>query len=87
MKYALILIALTTACGTSNEVAVNGGTENRIVVTIEHRIPVCEDELFDTAEAKQACIEAVTSQTIDAEVLAADLSDDQIDAILGVSND
>ena len=85
MKLALITLALITACGTDH--TVDGGTENKLVVTIEHRIPICEDEVFDTAEAKQACIEAVTSQTLDAEILAENLSAEQIDAILGVVND
>jgi len=81
MKRAIILAALLSACGTDHEV--NGGTDNRVVVTIEHRIPLCEDQIFDTKKSKQACIEAVTSQTIDAEILSENLTSDQIDAILG----
>jgi len=85
MKHAIILAALLSACGTDHEV--NGGTDNKVIVTIEHRIPLCEDQIFDTKKSKLACIEAVTSQTVDVEVLSENLSADQIDAILGASND
>ena len=82
MKYitSIILAASISACGTDNDVNVNGGTRNELVVRYE--VPICEDPIFNTAAAKQACIEAVTSQTIDVETL----SQEQIDIITGVNN-
>lgn len=85
MTKALILAALISAsCGTDNDVNVKGGTRNELV--IRHEMPICEDPVFNTKASKLLCIEAVTSQTMDVEILAENLSADQIDAILQVGN-
>ena len=83
MKRAIILAALLSACGTDH--TVNGGTENSLEakVVVEYRVPICEQPMFDTTESVLACVEAITSQTVDVEVLAENLTADQIDAILG----
>ena len=74
MKMTLITIVLLIGCGTDNEFDVKGGTENKVVV--EHSIPICEDPVFVTKEDKLACIQAVTSITIEGQ-----LSPDQLDTL------
>jgi len=80
---ALIIATAITACGTDH--TIDGGTTNKLEVSVvvEHRMPICEQPMFDTTESILACIEAVTSQTLDAEILAENLTSEQIDAILG----
>ena len=77
-----ITLALT-ACGTSNDIDVSGGTKNtaEATVSVEYVAEQCDDERF-TAGQKLRCIELLTSPSVKAEVLADNLTEGQIDSIL-----
>ena len=78
----LLITMLIYGCGTDNEFDVEGETTHKVVV--EHTIPICDDPVFITKEDKLACIQAVTSITIDGEVsddLLDQLSPDQLDTL------
>lgn len=78
----ILALAFLYGCGTDNEFDVKGGTENKVIV--EYSIPICNDPVFVTKEDKLACIQAVTSITIDGEVsddLLEQLSPDQLDTL------
>ena len=87
MTRAIILVALLSACGTDH--TVRGGTNNNLEanVTVEYHIPICEQPIFDTAESAMACVNAVMRQPGEAEILSDELTNEQIDAILGANND
>ena len=78
----LLITMLIYGCGTDNEFDVEGETTHKVVV--EHTIPICDDPVFITKEDKLACIQAVTSITIDGGVgddLLDQLSTDQLDVL------
>lgn len=76
-------LLLLTACGSSNDVNVQGGTSNEATVRVEYSAAVCEDDRFD-AEQKLECIRLLTNPEVSATVLSEGLTQEQIDQILGV---
>jgi hypothetical protein len=61
----LILPIILIGCGTSNDVAVEGGTDNKVsaTVTVEYVAKQCNDKRF-TVEQKLECIRMLTSKEI-----------------------
>ena len=72
-----ITLGILMGCGSDNDVDVKGGTTN--TAKLEYRIPICEDPIFDTAEAKLRCIEAVT--TIEGKATLEDLTVEELAAL------
>jgi len=70
---AFTSLLLLAACGSNNELDVNGGTKNEVIV--EYRAPICEDPVFETAKDKLKCLRALTSLKIDGEIRVEDLQE------------
>lgn len=71
----LALVLLLAGCGTDNDVDVNGGTDNRLV--IEYRAPMCETAPFYSAKDKLKCLRAITTYKIDGKLEAEGLTPEQ----------
>lgn len=75
----LPITLLLWGCGSDNDIDVNGGTTNTVVV--EYRAPLCEQPPFETVEDKLKCIRALTTYKVDGKLETDGLTDDQLDAI------
>ncbi|MCP3700791.1 MAG: hypothetical protein GY920_20180 [Aliivibrio sp.] len=82
LKLAAFLF-MAVSCGTSNDVNVDGGTENQVTAEVNYTASICEDERF-TAKQKLKCIELITNPEVTAQILSDELTDEQLDALLGL---
>ena len=82
LKLAAFLF-MAISCGTSNDVNVDGGTENQVNAEINYTAKICDDVRF-TARQKLKCIELLTNPEVTAQILSDELTTEQLDAIIGL---
>ena len=83
LVYSATLLFALAACGTDNDVNVDGGTSNEVKAEVNYNADICKDRRF-TPEQKLECIRLLTNPEVEATIVSDSLTQEQIDELLGV---